>query len=79
MAWIRFVSDEQATGRLAKACRAAIEGGGRGSGLVRIVRAMSTGFAVPNTSLGFSSAITSGAQDLTRPMQELESHPDHGA
>ena len=68
MAWIRLVSDEQATGRLAKSYRSAIDRAGRVFG---IVRAMSPAPAVLDASMQFYSRIMFAKAGLTRRQREL--------
>ncbi|MFT4710874.1 MAG: alkylhydroperoxidase family enzyme [Bacteroidia bacterium] len=68
MAWIRLVSDEQATGRLAKTYRSAIERAGRVFG---IVRAMSPAPAVLDASMQFYSRLMFAKQGLTRRQREM--------
>jgi alkylhydroperoxidase family enzyme len=68
MAWIRLVSDEQATGRLAKTYRSAIERAGRVFG---IVRAMSPAPAVLDASMQVYSRLMFAKQGLTRRQREM--------
>ncbi|MDG1499931.1 MAG: hypothetical protein P8R48_08175 [Planctomycetota bacterium] len=68
MAWIRLVSDEQATGRLAKSYRSAIERAGRVFGTVR---AMSPAPVVLDTSMQFYSCIMFAKPGLIRRKREM--------
>ena len=68
MAWIRLVADDQATGRLAKSYRSAIERAGRVFG---IVRAMSPAPAVLDASMQFYTRVMYAKEGLTRRQREM--------
>ena len=68
MAWIRLVSDEEATGRLAKSFEAARARAGRVFG---IVRTMSLAPPVLDASMGLYQRIMYAKEGLTRVQREL--------
>jgi len=68
MAWIRLIGDDEATGRLARSYRAAIERAGRVFG---IVRAMSPAPAVLDASMAFYSRVMFAPEGLTRRQREM--------
>ena len=68
MAWIRTISDEEATGRLDKAFRAARERAGRVAG---IVRAMSLSPSILDSSMGLYQRIMFAKIGLTRRQREM--------
>ncbi len=68
MAWLRTISDEDATGRLAKSYRAAIERVGRVFG---IVRAMSLAPSVLDASMAFYQRVMFAPEGLARYQREL--------
>ena len=68
MPWIRTIPTEEATGRLAKTYRAAIERAGRVFG---IVRAQSLAPAVLDASMGLYQKIMYAEEGLTRRQREM--------
>ena len=68
MPWIRTISNEEATGRLAKSYRAAIERAGRVFG---IVRAQSLAPAVLDASMGLYQRIMYAPEGLSRRQREM--------
>ena len=68
MPWIRTISPEEATGRLAKTYRAALQRAGRVFG---IVRAMSLAPAVQDASMGLYQRIMYAPEGLSRRQREM--------
>ena len=68
MAWIRTVSDAEATGRLKKLYDAAVQRAGRVFGIVRM---MSPSPATLDASMGFYRAVMFGSSPLSRMQREL--------
>ena len=68
MAWIRLIADDEATGRLARSYRAAIQRAGRVFG---IVRAMSPNPRVLEASMAFYRAVMFGPSPLSRRQREM--------
>ncbi|MEC8494255.1 MAG: carboxymuconolactone decarboxylase family protein [Planctomycetota bacterium] len=78
MPWIRTIRPDEATGRLAKSYRAALERAGRVFG---IVRAMSLAPPVLDASMGLYQKIMYAPSGLTRRQREMlatvVSHENH--
>jgi len=68
MAWIRQIADNEATGRLAKSYRAALERAGRVFG---IVRAMSLAPSVLDASMGLYQRVMFAREGLARSQREM--------
>ncbi|MHC4262650.1 MAG: carboxymuconolactone decarboxylase family protein [Planctomycetota bacterium] len=68
MAWIRTIADDEATGRLARSFRAAIQRAGRVFGIVRL---MSIEPPLMDASLALYSAAMHGSGPLSRSQREL--------
>ena len=68
MAWIKTVSDEDATGILARLYQAARARAGR---VFNIVRVMSLSAQTTRASLGFYQAVMFGESPLSRAQREL--------
>ena len=68
MPWIRTINPDEATGRLAKSYRAALERAGRVFG---IVRAMSLAPPVLDASMGLYQKIMYAPTGLTRRQREM--------
>ena len=68
MAWIRVVPPEEATGRLARSYRAALERAGR---VFHIVRSMSLSPATLDASIGFYQRVMYAREGLSRRQREM--------
>ena len=68
MAYIRLVTDEEATGRVARAFEAARARAGR---VYNIVRTMSPNGAVLDASMGLYAATMKGPSPLSREQREM--------
>lgn len=68
MAWIRLISDDEATGRLRKSYRAAIERAGRVFG---IVRTMSLAPPVLDASMALYQRVMFAREGLQRYQREM--------
>lgn len=68
MPWIRTIRPEEATGRLAKTYRAAVERAGRVFG---IVRSMSLAPAVLDASMGLYQKVMYAPEGLSRRQREM--------
>ena len=68
MAWIRLIADDEATGRLAKSYRAALDRAGRVFG---IVRTMSLAPAVLDASMGLYQRVMFAREGLERYQREM--------
>ena len=68
MPWIRTISPDEATGRLAKTYRAALQRAGRVFG---IVRAMSLAPDVLDASMGLYQSVMFRADGLSRRQREM--------
>ena len=68
MSWIRIISEEEATGRLARSYAQAV---GRAGRVFQIVKTMSLAPAVLDASMGLYGRIMHAREGLTRRQREM--------